>query len=200
MKSLLAASRLGYFVNSNLPLLDDIDFIKPVEDVVGRLLCLHALAASSYGFDRTKARLWLTNENLWDSLVNDEREFINGRQGDSHRFKVQVEGMWAIAWALQVVPGPVFDHQCDSNFVLLFPNLKSLEGSQSFRSKLLLRRRSDIIAACDLAYCLHWAVRQSSLICSNSSGQLPDFVIIERRRALEWMLSGKTWNEISLDT
>lgn len=199
-QSLQAASRLGFSVNKSLPLLDEAETTRTAEEIVKRLLCLHAVAACSYGFDRTKARVWLEREGAWGDLVAVERQFIESGQGDAAQFKIQVEGMWALAWALGIVRQLDFGKDCDSKFAMTLPNLKIGEGSDALRSKIKPRPASEIIAACDLAYCLHWAVRQAQLTGSKPPGKVQPYVIEERRRALEWLLSNDPWDEVMLDT
>ena len=199
-QSLQAASRLGFAVNKSLPFLGQVKAIRNAEEIVKRLLCLHAVAACSYGFDRAKARVWLERELVFGDLVAAERRFIEEGQGDAVRFKVQVEGMWALAWALGMVRQLDFSKDCDSKFVTALPNLKDGEAGDAFLSKIDPRAASEIIAACDLAYCLHWAIRQAQLTGDKPPGRVQPYVVEERRRALEWLLSNEPWDEVALDT
>jgi hypothetical protein len=199
-QSLKTACRIGVTVSEALPLLDKAQTTKATNEIISRLLCLHATAACAHGFDRGKARAWLEQELLSGELTAAERQFLEGSQGDPDRFKVQVEGMWALAWALGIVPRLDFDKGCDDSFVTMLPNLKVGEKSDTLRSKVKLRSIDEVFSACDLAYCLHWAVRQAYLSGGGSAGKVPPYVIEERRRALEWLLSSEQWDEVALDT
>jgi hypothetical protein len=108
--------------------------------------------------------------------------------------------MWALAWAIGIARELNFSKECDSNFVLLLPNLKQNQTSADFRRKALLRSDDQIVLAADLAYCLHWAIRQSELQRKRPPGKVPPYVVVERRRALDWLLSDDEWDEVSLDT
>lgn len=199
-QSLKTASRLGFEVSKTLPLLDEVQNTRTADETVKRLVCLHATAACAYGFDRGKARTWLEQENAWGDLTASEQQFIEGGNGDPNRFKIQVEGMWTLAWALGIVPHLDFAKDCDNKFVMVLPNLKIGEKSDALRSKVKPRATEEIIAACDLAYCLHWAVRQAQLTGGKLPGKVQPYVIEERRRALEWLLSNDLWDEVPLDT
>lgn len=199
-QSLKTASRLGFAINNALPLLDEAQNARTAETIVKRLVCLHVAAACAYGFDKGIATAWLQQENAFDDLAISERRFIENNDGDSSRFKNQVEGMWALAWALGLVPQLDFSKGCDNTFVMLLPNLKIGESSDGLHAKAKPRSNEEIVAACDLAYCLHWSIRQAQLSNSKPPGKVQPYVIEERRRALEWLLGDDEWDEITLDT
>jgi hypothetical protein len=199
-KSLKIAVRLGFEVNENLPLLDGVAITRTLDESVKRLLCLHTAAACAYGFDRDKAWVWLQQEGAVESLAPSEHRFVTQGLGDPNRFKVRIEGMWAFAWTLGLVPQIDFGKDCDSRFAVLLPNLKASEGSSSLRQRIKFRTSEEVVSAGDLVYCLHWAIRQSQLTNTKSPGRVQPYVIEERRRSLDWLLSGDQWDELSLDT
>jgi hypothetical protein len=161
---------------------------------------LTAVAAASYGFDRAKALAWLRQEELETSLTNTELHFLEKGEGRPQLFQAQIEGMWALAWALGLVPQLDFWKDCDSRFVAQLPNLKISQSSAELRSKAKLRPTDDVVAACDLAYCLHWTIRQAEIEGKQPRTGLKPYVVVERRRALEWLLSSESWDSVSLDT
>lgn len=199
-QSLKTAKGLGYPVNEALPLMDDVHTSRSVSEIIERLLCLHAAAACAYGFDRSTARAWLDKELLLSHATAAERQFIEHGNGDPNRFRVQVEAMWALAWALGVVTHIEFSKKCSDSFAVMLPNLKVNETSSALRSKVRLRTIEELFEACDLAYCLHWAIRQAHLTGGKLPGNVPAFVVEERRRALEWLLDSDPWDAVSLDT
>lgn len=199
-RSLELASKAGLTILPTLPLLDGKLRPRSSEEAVERLLCLNAIAAVSYGFDRAKARDWLRQEHLDGLLTEAEHRFIERAEGDPQFFQTQVEGMWALAWALSLVSRLDFWKDSDNKFVTILPNLKAGESSTELRRKLHMRPIDDLISACDLAYCLHWAVRQAELNGKQPPAGLKGYVVIERRRALEWLLGNEPWDAVSLDT
>jgi hypothetical protein len=199
-QSFKTASSLGFTVNKTLPLLDDVQTMRTTDEAIERLLCMHATAACAYGFDREKAKVWLERESIFGKLTTVERQFIDVGAGVPDQFKIQIEGMWALAWSLGVVPCLDFGKNCDNRFVMVLPNLKVGEKSDALRSKVTSHAIDEIVAACDLAYCLHWAIRQARLDGSKPPGKVEPYVIKERRRALEWLLCSEPWDKVSLDT
>lgn len=199
-KSLQLAVEYGYPINESLPLLDIPDHIKSTDEIIRRLLSLHVVAACAYGFDRNNAREWIKQENIYECLTDSEKNFIEKGGGDANQFKVQVEGMWALAWGLNLIPNLDFTKHCDNKFVMLLPNLKILENSYALRSRAKFRSSEEILKNCDLAYCLHWGIRQSELYHGKCPGNVQPYVVIERRRALEWLINPDDWVDILLDT
>lgn len=194
-----AARQLGVQLTV-LPLLDAGLEMRSASETTSRILAMNAVAATAYGFDKAKAIAWLNQEALTNSLSEQERRFIFESVGLPDRFKVQVEGMWALAWAMGIANELNFAKDCDNRFVMMLPNLKQSQSSADFRKKANPRPLEQVVAACDLAYCLHWAIRQSELVDKRSPGNLKPYVVVERRRALEWLLSKEAWDDVPLDT
>lgn len=199
-ESIGAARRLGVTVSPTLPLLDAGLEMRNADEAISRLLTMNVVAATAYGFDRERAIAWLKREALTGSLNEQERRFVFEGLGQPDRFKVGIEGMWALAWALGMVSELNFGKDCDSRFATMLPNLKQSQSSTDFRKKASPRPLQQIVAACDLAYCLHWAIRQAELMGKQPPASLKPYVIVERRRGLEWLLSQEAWDEVSLDT
>ncbi len=199
-RSLKVAARGGVSIPPTLPLLDANMCARSQPEIVDRLLCLHAVAAVSYGFDGAKAFEWLHQEHLDAQLTDPERRFLQRDDGDPKSYQIQVEGIWALAWTLKLVSQLDFWKECDNRFVASLPNLKVAESADAVRQRSCLRSHDDLISACDLSYCLHWAVRQAELVGNPRPGGLNPYDLVERRRALEWVLSSESWDAVSLDT
>lgn len=199
-ESIEAAKRLGVDVPATLPLLDAGLEMRSTGETTSRILAMNAVVATAYGFDKAKAIAWLNQETLTDSVSEQEKRFVFEGAGQPDRFKVQVEGMWALAWAMGIANELNFAKDCDNRFVTMLPNLKQSQSSADFRKKANPRPLEQVVAACDLAYCLHWAIRQSELTGKRPPGNLKPYVVVERRRALEWLLSKEAWDEVPLDT
>ncbi len=199
-ESIRAAKQLGVDVSAKLPLLDAGLEMRSADETTSRILAMNAVAASAYGFDKAKAIAWLNQEALADSLSEQEKRFVFEGTGPPDPFKVQVEGMWALAWAMGIASELNFAKDCDNRFVMTLPSLKQSQSSADFRKKSNPRSLEYVVAACDLAYCLHWAIRQSELSGLRLPANLKPCVVVERRRALEWLLSKEAWDEVPLDT
>ncbi|WP_420842221.1 DUF4272 domain-containing protein [Devosia lacusdianchii] len=197
-KTRKALDEHGLEFHQTLPLLDFAE-PRPVGDVLARLFCLNAVAAAAYGFRSASSLAWLTRENFVDRLSINERIFLEHGQGDPVVFRLQVEGMWALAWTLGIVSRLDFWRHCSSDFVTRLPDLKSGEGTARTIMQMNARDGDEVRAACDLYYCLNWVVRETSLRGQTLPPGLEPYVITERARALDWIL-GDDWGAGDLDT
>lgn len=196
--SLAQAKKLGYEQALTLPLLDEPGTLRDPKEVVSRALCLLPVVAASYGFPKDKASLWLKKEGLSTFLSPNERLFLENGTTSVTFFKDQVESLCAFAWALSFLPVLDFSRDAPKNLVTLFPDLKQEQAARSFSEQARLRSSEEITRVCDLSYCLHWATRQASLEGKPRKAHVPPYVIVERRRALEWMLANEEWTKCRL--
>ena len=183
----------------HLPLLDEPE-LRSSEIATDRLLCLHAVAAASYGFSKESARAWLEQESLWPELEGEEGRFLLSPVGQTALYQWQVQGIYVLAWALGIINDIDLWRPCPDDLVLQLPNLKASPSTAELRGSLTLRSVQEIAGAADLAYCLHWAVRDARLNGRATPGDIEESEIMERRRALEWLISEDDWYEVSLDT
>jgi hypothetical protein len=198
-ESIAVAGRLGHQVSTELPLLDLDVRLRGQDEVVRRCLAQYVAVAVAYGYGRDRAWAWLKREGLSDEVAPSERSFLEGA-GDADTTKAGVESLWTLCWALGIVGYLDFSKLCGGNLVRLFPDLKIDDAAGPFMAKARLRSLDEIAAAVDLAYCLHWAITNAGLSGQKLPGRVPPYVVIERRHALEWMLSDEDWDEVPLDT
>ncbi len=118
-ESIKAARNLGVSVLTTLPLLDSDVQVRGADQIVSRILAMSTVAAVAYGFDKVKAESWLNQEALTGSLTEQEGQFLFQSKGKPQQFQVQVEGIWALAWAVSIAPELNFRKECDDNFVML---------------------------------------------------------------------------------
>lgn len=52
----------------------------------------------------------------------------------------------------------------------------------------------------DYYLCIHWKIVESNLSGEPLVLPVDSYVIVKRRLALEWILYGEDWEDISLDT
>jgi len=201
LKSEKAVRRLGYAVNPLLPSLEGVFLHKTTIDVVRRILVLNCIVAVAHGFERERARHWISHNELTSSLSEREREFIDDVSKADHReFMAQGESLWALVWAVGKIEKIDFAQRCSAGLVKMLPDLLNDAPGESWAQSLKLRTELDIIAACDLAYRLHWAITDAHLQGVQVQSKVPPYVVIERRRALEWMLQAGNWDDVVLDT
>jgi len=193
------AKTLGYVVASDLPTVD-ISRLRPQRDIEDRTLVLFCVASVAHGSNALRAMEWLQAESLLTASSKDERTFLEGDTSKLVLFRAQEEALWALCWALGLVPDLDFAQYCAPTLSTLFPRIAEGEGAQVFREKCALRPLAVVLRKLDLAYCLSWAIRQASIERSDMPGKVRPYVILERRRALEWMTGEDEWGDISLDT
>jgi hypothetical protein len=131
-----------------------------------------------------------------------EETYLNSRSNgqDNVSKQWQIESLWALAWCLGVHPNLDFSDSCSDSFVRMLPDIAKDAATSSFRNRLQLREKTEITEKTDLAYCLHWAVRDAEISRKKLPGKVPGQVVVERRRALEWMIGQDPWDEVAMDT
>lgn len=192
--------KLRIQVPEHLPLLDPVTSLRSQKEVEDRLFALHLIVSTAWGFEREKAQALIRRDALEDALSHFEKGFLYEDIGSPLYFQAQVETLWALAWSLDLVKVMDFTAICDDEFVHQMPDLMSAETFDGWRAKASLRSVQEVMGQCDLAYCLHWVVRQSILDRRLPPAGLRDGVIAPRRRALEWITSDEDWDLVDLST
>lgn len=198
-QSLREAERLGYPTNKGLPFLDDTPSIRTFQETTDRIFCLTAMVSVAYGYASDKAKGWLERQGLVGRLSAKEVAFLS-EQDDPVAMQARVEALWALAWVVNAVPVLDFGQACSERFVTLLPNVPEGQPVASFREKWRLRTAGELLAARDLAYCLHWAIRDAGAHRRTLPRKLHPVYVIERRRALESLMSNDDWDDVQLDT
>lgn len=110
------------------------------------------------------------------------------------------EAYWSLLWALGLVNDmklPVDVCDCEKALKLVI----SCKNFDEFKNRCKLRNIEDILDMFDLYYRYHWACVENSIDPDTNIGRLNPDVVMERRKGLEWLISGEDdWDEISLDT
>lgn len=167
--------------------------------VIDRAVCLNAVLHVAHGWDRELAKTWLKREGLIDALTPEERAFVEAGKGNEPNFYWEIETAWVLVWALGLGDKLEFWSPVPDDLVSRLPDV-DMEGCDRFRRSAHLRPAKEIHEELDLAYCLHWAVRQAQL----DRRELPPSVVnprVERRRhALEWLAGEIDWDEPNMDT
>lgn len=144
----------------------------------------------------------LEANDLWSGSSRSEQALLKGEANQAVRgaLQLRVEALYAFAWALSLIDELDFAAPCPDIVVARYPDLRRDEDASSFRERARLRTADEILEAADLAYCLHWALRQAELDCDPRPGRVDAYVVTERRLALDWILSEEEWHALTLDT
>jgi hypothetical protein len=199
-RSTAVLQELGIGAPSVLPVLEEDLQLRSRKSILDRLLILHTVAASAYGFSRARSLSWLESEGLRGGLSTKEARFLIEGSGPARELQTQVEAMWALAWVLRIVTDIDFTKPCSSTFVTLLPNLKEGESAARLRASSDLRALSEVVQQADLAYCLHWALVEARMKKPLRRLPVEAGVVVPRRQALDWSLTSFDWDEVPLDT
>ena len=202
--ALLWLRKEGLAFEANLPVLEPTLCLRPANDIVGRMLAMHAVAACTYGFDKALALDWINAEGIVHALTNREAEFLSGIGESRLVFRDQIEGLWILAWLLGLHDRLRFLEGCPDDAVRLMPDLKQTQNSTALRDRVAIRPEVDVLRALDLYYLCHWRMVQSRLdghrLVAHRLVAVEETIVVERRRALEWALCASPWDNVELDT
>jgi hypothetical protein len=192
--------KLGLAYNPHLPLLPDTQICRTASQVVGRLLVMAACGFCYYKFDRGRALAWLKRERCLRYLTHRERQFLGGDDSHAPQMYWQINGLWVLCWAVGAMPTLDVAGSVPETLVHSIPAIPKDESAGPFRRRAKLRSAGEILDHCDLAYCLHWALRDARLR-GRRLPRTPEYEqVYERRRALEWLLCDEDWDEVTMDT
>lgn len=135
-------------------------------------------------------------------LLPKEKKLFNGKytKQDVVDITWTYEAYWVLIWALGFVEELDFPQDmCDVKTAIEIAT--SCGTYNEFKQKVKLRDIEEVLDELDLYYRYHWACDEKRINPETEIGALYPDVVIERRRALEWLVNEeKDWNEISLDT
>lgn len=121
------------------------------------------------------------------------------------------EAYWALCWCLGLIDdisdaSAICD--CDKAIFFVMDPIKNPEKAglfkkkapfDTFRDRCHLRSVSEILDMQDLYYRYSWAINEKKINESTSIGNLDSSVVLERRRALEWIISDvDDWYDVNL--
>jgi hypothetical protein len=111
-----------------------------------------------------------------------------------------LEALWALAWAGSLIDQLPFDKPVGNNLASLLPNLQQNEDGSKFLKRMRLRPHDELFRMLDLYYRLHWWTRNAQLQ-GQSTGNVSIDIIMERRKALEWLLNAEDdWDNVEMST
>ena len=191
-------------IHPNLPL---IDLGKPrtSKEVCERIIALYALAGLANGAAGYLLKDWLIDEGGLGFLSTHEQQLLNNYDGlnpeEINELSWKQESLYVLCWSgslVDKVVWPTKEADLNNVFGLIPPETSFAKFFTSFN----LRSFEEIAKQLDVYYCLHAAMRHPEIWIDNTqSRSLKMEAILERRQALEWVLSPSTdWDEISLDT
>lgn len=173
--------------------------------VVRRALILNAMFQIYMRAPIAVIRDWITRNGLSDHLSAWERQILKKKDGsltDPERTRLYwyVEALWALTWVGSLIDDLPFNEPVADTLASLCPNLQQDEDGSKFSKSMRLRPPVELLRMLDLYYRLHWWTRNAHLTGQDTGDVRLDF-IMERRRALEWVMDpDRDWDDVDLST
>lgn len=192
-------------MNDWLPTLDvGSRSARPVEEIIARALAMNALINIAFEAPVPVIAEWITRHGVEGALSDSERTILDKKteqlteqeKTDLHWY---LESLWALMWVGGVVDELDFDDGVPDTMAALCPDLQKGEDGAKFAG-FRMRSYEEIFEKLDLFYRLHWYARNGALT-GTPTPPVDQSVIMERRKALEWVLDrGSDWDDVELST
>ena len=169
--------------------------------VIGRTLVMNAMLQIHFGAPVERIRAWISEHALNEHLSRREREIL--RKSDDEitdqedaDLSWSIEGLWTLVWAGSLIPDLPIDELVGDELAGLLPDLQRNESPERFVQSFKLRSPDQIYQMLDLYYLAHWYAREGQLR-RFETGPFSMDVIMERRKALEWLMDSQLtdWDE-----
>jgi len=188
--------------NKALPTIDKWVFKSSVE-VAQRIVILYALTGLAHQADATALNDWLSDGGLYSEIPDSEKAYFEKTLSSKEIVSLswKQEALFALCWSGSIIREIGLPHS-ECNLSYIFPHIPPEVGISDFLQTFNLRNEQQIAFQTDLHYCLHWTLRHPE--CwgdSEGPSRLNKDVLIERRRAFEWVTkSSVQWEDVALDT
>jgi Domain of unknown function (DUF4272) len=177
--------------------------LRHLPDIQNRALVLNVVINCAFGMPTDHARAWLGAHGLIGELTGEEADHLAavdaGLAAESQGHRLRVEALWLLAWSLSLTPTLDWSRYCGDEMSSWLPDLRTGEDPARFRAATAVRAEDEILDEVDLAYCLTWGCAQSNVRHLPDPGEVGQYVMWERRRALEWLI-GEDWDNPDLST
>lgn len=202
-EGLLETQRLT--INRALPLIGIDGEAKPrrVDEIAYRALCLLPIAGRGCGLEPDDEATMVANHDLGAHFTPAERAYITDPSPPDQirvQFCWQFESAWVLLWALGYVeeglspPREVCDVHRAYQFAADRPGDRFLTDAKPIAF-------AEILDQADLAYRMHWAVRQAWMTGDEPPDDVNPSIVYERHYALNWLIEPDVaWDEVETDT
>lgn len=186
-----------------LPLLD-VSEIRGIEGVRARMSVLNALINISFQAPVDVIREWLTQENLLVYVSPDESVVLtkpNAQLAEQELTSLRwnLESLWAMMWATQMVPELDPLKWCGDNMASLLPNLEQGQTNEKLAGLRNVRTPAELYRMLDFYYRLHWYCVDERI--HGRAANVSESLVYERRKALEWICNSHyEWDDVEMGT
>jgi hypothetical protein len=176
--------------------------LRPVTDLVTRLSVLTVAIAASFGMPPELTTQWVADNDLEKALSPREAAAISGdERALGPDMQAQVEAIWAIMWMLSL--GERLDPcaLCPQDLVRSVPDLPEGESVAAWQARTApsLRPADNVMSELDLHYAMTWGLADANRRGVTPPGDIGQYAIWQRRRALEFALTRPRWAHAQWD-
>lgn len=206
-------SVLGIDYCKGLPLIGDCKLYKSENQICKRfiaslffsmLACDYIQDRDYYETDGKKITEQAVEEfKLGSYLFPEERKILDAcDENVAINVSWTIECCYSLAWILGLVATDEMEAPCEPDGSHnLFRFIRPFHTFADFKASCNMRQPSEIMDMLDLYYNYHWACVDHRINDNTKCGELNEEVVMERRRALEWLVcQDKDWDNVSLDT
>lgn len=195
----------------NIPFIDHLPLIeeeheakiRTPQEIAQRILVLTYLNyVSEEPEHRDKVIDFLKEQDLWNSVSNDEKKLFSKELSDQEHVNIswRSEAIWLLLWVINKIDTVDLPNEEVSipQILELLPDF--MTDTKDFVQSATIKTVPQILDLSDLTYRLHWATRHTELnnletLDINSS------IIQERHYALNWVTYyEEDWDKITTDT
>lgn len=193
----------GGEVHPGLPYLDRSG-VRSQADLVGRALALNAIIDLNFDVDSSVVKNWVTQHRVACYLTEQEASLLERdkdaiTEQEKNNLAWSLDALWALMWAGGLIDELDFSSPIPDEMYEMCPHVRDNDGPDKFADKMSLRSFGKLYRSLDLYYRLHWFAFQYGLRGEYETFDCSRF--IERRKALEWLLSPDlAWDDVSLNT
>lgn len=204
-KTHLQIKKMGFEQPIPLPFLEKQFSFKSVVEIANRINILHVFYAiylrgiKSYSYFQdilyeNKYDVYLTGKEqlLFETGTISEQDIINFAWGK--------ESAKTLIWMGSLFEEDFFSsfEECDfSKYYHLIPPENS---DSNFINSYILRKKIILLQHLDFYYCLHWLCKNYPEEIDKANTEISYPVIIERRKAFEWVANSDDWDHVDLST
>jgi hypothetical protein len=195
--------RAGGEICDWLPCIERADKPRELEAVVRRALILNAMLQIFFNAPIAVIKDWIIENGLANDLSESEREILDKEDDDlTDQEQINlywyIEALWALVWAGHLIDDLPFNEGVGSVLASLCPALQQNEDGSKLSKKMRLRSYEELFRMLDLHFRLHWWALQRT---GNASGVVSLDIIMERRKALEWVMDPTCdWDNVVMNT
>lgn len=187
---------------------EDFDWMRDVAGVEARCHAIAAALALSHRAPVSDVRRKIDDHDLERWMGGRELQLLGVLEDEIemdewalHQLLVDIawreEALLALLWTLRLVDSLAPDKMCPRQEAVYEKLAPGLDPANA-RDDLRLRPLAEIATMLDFYYCLHWHARSAQYHGEVWDYKIAPGVVLERRRALEWLFQDVPWEDVDL--